>query len=461
MLFIELKNKKVVLMGLGVLGGGLGTAKYLAQSGARLLITDLKSAKELKDSLKELKKYRNIRYVLGQHRQQDFRGKDLIVKNPGVPNNSAYLKIARKHNIPIETDTSLFFLINQGPVIGITGSKGKSTTATLVYQIFKEAKRQPVLAGNIRVSALSQLKKIKKRTPVILELSSWQLNSIKKHKSSPFVSVITNIFPEHLNRYSGIKAYVADKKLIFQNQTESDFVVLNKDNKITRQLGQEVVSQRYWFSRKYFSDENGCYIKSDFIFFRQNGREQKVIRVADIKVRGTHNLENILAAVCIAKIYGLGTKSVHRAVTQFKGLEDRLQLVKNYHGVKYYNDTTATHPEAVIAALDSFESKVILIAGGADKKLNFAALAKKIKQRARFLILLKGNASNKLLNELNKVKFNNLVIVDTMPRAVKVAQFVAIANDIVLLSPGAASFNLFINEFDRGGQFKQCVKGLK
>ncbi len=448
-------------MGLGLLGGGLGTAKYLAKSGASLLITDLKTRQELKESLKELKKFKNIQYVLGRHRKEDFKRADLIVKNPGVSNNSPYLKVAKQNNIPIETDTSLFFLMNKGPVIGITGSKGKSTTATLVYKIFQAANRKPVLAGNIRVSALSHLSRIEKSTPVVLELSSWQLNSLKKYQAGPYISVITNIFGEHLNRYRNIEQYIKDKKIIFQNQTESDYAVLNYDNQITKKLGQEVICQRFWFSKRNLNEQNGCFVKSDNIVFRKQGREETVIKVKELKIPGQHNLENVLSAVCVARIYGVSTKSVQTAVRNFKGIKDRLELIRRHKDIKFYNDTTATHPEAVIAALDSFAQKVILIAGGADKKLDFAALAKKIKSKTKFLIVFKGNASQKLLTELAKIEFKQLVIVDSMSKAIKAAKFIAVPDDIVLLSPGAASFNMFVNEFDRGEQFNKCVADLK
>lgn len=458
---IDFKNKKIVLMGLGLLGGGVGTAQYLAKAGARLLITDLKNRKELKDSLQQLKKFKNIQYVLGQHRKSDFKNADLIIKNPGVPNNSQYLEIAEKNNIPIKSDISLFFLLNQGIIIGVTGSKGKSTTATLIYEIFKQAGKKPILAGNIRISPLLRLRKISKNTPVILELSSWQLNSLKKHRFSPYISVITNIFGEHLNRYKSIKEYINDKKIIFQNQTESDFVVLNRDNPITKKIGKEVVAQRFWFTKKYLSEENGCFVKKRTVVFRQNGKEEIIMELSDIKIPGCHNLENILAAICVAKISSLNNISIQKAIRNFAGLKDRLELIKIYRGIKFYNDTTATHPAATMAALDSFSQKVILIAGGADKKLDFRTLAGKIKNKVKFLILLKGDASVKLLTELNKIKFTKLAMVNSMTVACQTADFMAVPEDIVLLSPGAASFNMFKNEFDRGEQFKQCVLDQK
>jgi len=465
---MDLRNKKITVMGLGLHGGGLGVTKWLAQQGARVLVTDLKTCQQLLTTIQKLKKYK-IQYVLGKHRTMDFENADMIFKNPGVPKESKYIALARKKGIPIETDMSLFFRLCPAPVIGITGTKGKSTLTMITDEIFKAVGKNPVMAGNIRISPLEILKKIKKSTPVILELSSWQLEDMAHLKVSPHIAVLTNIMPDHLNRYQNMTEYIKAKKLIFQYQKQDDYIILNRDNPITKKLGQEVKSRRFWFSFKYFTEENGSFIKNGWLIFRLNGQKTKVMLVKDIKIPGQINLYHFLAAVNVAMINKIKPRIIKKAIQNFKGVPGRLELVREYKGIKFYNDTTATTPEAAIAALDSFKQKVILIAGGADKKLDFKKLSEKIKQKVKFLILLKGTATNKLIKALNKIqssKFKalgskSMVQCSSMQEAVKRAWKNSKESDVVLLSPGAASFGLFVNEFDRGDQFNLCVKEIK
>lgn len=458
---MNLRNKKITIMGLGLHGGGFGVTKWLAQQGAKVLVTDLKTRKQLQSTIKKLTKYR-IKYVLGKHRASDFENADIIIKNPGVPKESKYLAIARKKGIPIETDMSLFFRLCPAPIIGITGTKGKSTLTTILYQIFKTAGRKPVMAGNIRISPLEVLRKIKKTTPVILELSSWQLEDMEHLKISPPIAVITNIMADHLNRYKNMAEYIKAKQLIFQYQKPDDYIILNRDNPITKKLGQEIKSHRFWFSLKYFPEENGSFIKNGWLTFRMNGRETKIMSVKNIKISGQHNLNHVLAAVIVSMMNKIKPRIINKAVQNFKGVPGRLELIREYKSRKFYNDTTATIPEATFVALDSFKQKVILIAGGADKKLNFRKLSEKIKQKVKFLILLKGTATDKLIKALGKVLSSKFIIqCSSMQEAVKQAWKNSKESDVVLLSPGAASFGIFVNEFDRGDQFNLCVKKIK
>lgn len=458
---MDLRNKKITVMGLGLHGGGLGVTKWLAQQGAKLLVTDLKTKKQLKPTIKKLNKYK-IQYVLGKHRASDFENADIIIKNPGVPKESKYLAMAREKGIPIETDMILFFKLCPATIIGITGTKGKSTLTIMVDEIFKATGKKPVIAGNIRISPLEVLKKIKKNTPVILELSSWQLEDMTRLKISPHIAVITNIMADHLNRYQNMTEYINAKKLIFQYQKFDDYIILNRDNPITKKLGQEVYSRRFWFSRRYFPEENGSFIKNGWFVFRMNGQETKVMSVKDVKIPGQHNIYHILAAISVAMISKINSSDIKKAIQNFKGVPGRLELIRECKGRKFYNDTTATTPEATIAALDSFKQKVILIAGGADKKLDFQALAKKIKQKVKYLVLFKGSATDKLIKSLGKVRSSNFIVQSsTMSEAVKNAWNISRAGDIILLSPGAASFGIFVNEFDRGDQFIRNVQLLK
>jgi UDP-N-acetylmuramoylalanine--D-glutamate ligase len=458
---LDFKNKKVTVMGLGLHGGGLSVAKFLAKKGAKVTVTDLKTKTQLEPSIKKLKRFK-IKYVLGKHNKSDFKNTDMIIQNPGVPGNSEYLQIARKNNIPIETDLTLFFkLCPSQEIIGITGTKGKSTTTKLIYEIIRKYKSDAVIGGNIRISPLESLSKIKPDTPVILELSSWQLEGLGKYKLSSRYAVITNILRDHLNTYNGLAAYRQAKELIFKNQAVNDFVVLNKDNQATKQMAKRVKSNIYWFSKNKLNKiEKGCYVKKDWIIVKDK-IERQLLNIKTIKLQGEHNLANVLAACTMTYIFGIPFKIIAKTVKEFKGVEGRLQLIRQYKGVKYYNDTTATAPDAVIAALNSFEKPVVLLAGGTDKKLEFQELAQVIKKQVKVLILFEGTATDKLIKELNKIKFTKtLIIVNSMQQAFARARYVLEPSDIFLLSPGAASFGLFINEFDRGEQFNKQVNQL-
>ena len=497
-------------MGLGLYeeGSGIAATKFLLSQGAKVTVTDLKSKEQLKDQLLELEKYKknldsrlrgndkggrgndkgrrgdDIKYVLGQHRDQDFVSADLIVKNPGVPAKSKYLALARKNNIPVVTDISLFFqLVDRKRLIGITGTRGKSTTTSLIYDLIKSQDRQAVLGGNILKSPLAQMAQVKKGGSIILELSSWMLESLIDIKTSPHIAVFTNIYPDHLNTYDSIEDYFTAKKNIYRFQSPQDYIVLNRDNKYTVKAGKEVVAQRYWFSLKPFAEENGCYVKNNSIWFRQNGVEQKMCSLADIRLPGEHNLSNILAAVCVAGICGIKPPAVGKVVRSFKGVPNRLELLREIRGVKYYNDTTSTTPEATIAALRALGQKnkktkkqknknIILIAGGADKGLDFKILTKEIKQACKAVVLLNGTGTQRLNYELSASASpqrdgritnydNDLVIANSMADAVGLAKSFAKKGDIILLSPACASFGMFNNEFDRGDQFRKLVNKLK
>ncbi len=426
---MDFKNKKIVIFGLGGYekGSGISAALFFVKKGAKLLITDLKKEKDLKHQLEKLRKYKNIVYALGRHRRKNFQNADYIFKNPSIPKDSPYLKIARKNKIPIINDWTIFFQEKPANLlIGVTGTKGKSTTASFIYQILKTAEEDVILCGNIGQSPLAILNKIKKNTIVVAELSSWSLQEFENFKKSPQIAVITNLMPDHLDKYKNLKEYYADKKNIFRFQKPTDYLILNKDDKNLRDLTKKAESKKIWFSPK----------------------------------------TPYSAGLAVAKILRIPTKIAGKALKTFKSLIGRLEFIKEKNGVKYYNDTTATMPDATIYALNHFQNKqgkIILIAGGVDKKLDYKNLAKKILKSVKALILFKGSASDKILKELEirNLKLEIIKGVSSMKKAVKLASKLASKNDIILLSPGAASFNLFKNEFDRGGQFNKFVKQLK
>ena len=456
----DFKDKKVVIMGLGGYGEGSGisAALFFARSGARVFVTDMKKEEELKHQLKKLNKFKNIRYFFGGHRKKDFQKADLIFQNPSVPDSSPYLNIARENRIPIINDWSLFLDYCNNFLIGITGSKGKSTTTSLVYDFLKK-KNRAILCGNIGVSPLKYMNSIKQDDIVVAEFSSWLLRGLLPVKRSPNIAIITNLKSDHLDKYKSIKDYHNDKKIIFKFQKTGDSLILNKDDEKSKKAASGVKSRIFWFSKRFFTGKGGIFVRGKDIVFRIKGKEERVAKISDIKIPGDHNLENILAAVCAAKIFGIKNADIKDILSKFKGIADRLELVREIKGVKYYNDTTATNPDGAVSALKAFGGKkkrIILIAGGVDKNLDYGEFAKTIKKEVKELILFPGTATDKILKELNV----HHSVVHKMKEAVCLAKSFAKKGDIILLSPGAASFGLFKNEFDRGKQFMKEVKKL-
>ncbi len=448
-------------MGLGLLGRGIGDVKFLLQAGARVTVTDLKTRKELKESINEIERfYRKIRikrsksrnqnlriykinYVLGRHRAEDFENCDLVLKAAGVAKDSRYLVIARERKIPIAMDDSLFAVFCPCPIIGVTGTRGKTTTATLIAEILKSTGRRVFLAGNIPgLATLPLIKKVKKEDLVVLELSSWQLQGWAEERISPGVAVITNIYPDHLNYYHhSLAKYLADKKAIYRYQKAGDHLILNQNNPYSQKFSHEARGKVIWFSSK---DLPGSWRP---------------------KILGEHNRENIAAAVKVGLLFKVPLKKIKLVVEKFWGVPGREEMIREFEGVKYFNDTTATMPEATLAALSTLvpagRKNIILIAGGADKGLDFRSLARKIKSACRAVILFEGLATKKLEPLLADGHGPVIFKVSGMGAAVARARRLARRGEIVLLSPAAASFDLFANEYDRGEQFKEAVFNLK
>ena len=464
----DFEGKKITVMGIGLNGGGIAAVRFLASLGAKVIATDIKSEKELKASLEKLKDLKNVTFVLGQHRMENFTNVDMIVKGPAVPWSSKHIQEALKRKIPVEMDSSIFFKLCKFPIIGITGTKGKTTTATLIAEILKVAGENVFTAGIGQkpvLNLLSEIAKAKKGT-VVFELSSWRLSGLHQVNLSPHIAVITNIHKDHLNYYGTMEKYIADKIYIFSNQKKEDFAILNFDNAITRILADEAKSKKIFFTTNASVDSANDFVgvKAGKIFYRSSSEEKIICELDDVKLQGAHNLYNILAAVGATISCGIPPEKIREAVRNFKGVRHRLEFIRELEGVKYYNDTAATMPDAAIAGIVSFSKSVILIAGGADKNLEFKNFAKTISEGVKKVILLKGQATEKIKKELNSLGEPSSGKIDSefdnMEKAVVRAKNISGPGDIVLLSPGAASFGLFLNEFDRGEKFREAVRKL-
>jgi len=438
-------GKKITMLGLGLLGRGVNVAKFLAEMGAELTITDKKDAVALAPSLKQLAKFKNIRYVLGEHRLEDFKNCDKVIKSAGVPLDSPYIAEARKNKIPVEMDASLFAKFTPATIVGVTGTRGKSTVTHILEHILTSAYPKHVfVGGNVRgIATLPLLKKTKIGDIVILELDSWQLQGFGDAKISPHVAVFTNFLNDHLNYYKGdMQKYFDDKANIFKYQKDDEVLVLGE------QAAKEI---KVRFKNK---------IKSEVLV----AKKSIVPKAWKIKIPGEHNRANIACAILVCQELDVSAKAIKEGVESFLGVPGRLELVRAVGGVKYYNDTTATTPDGNKAALEALTDKkkknIVLIAGGADKELDYSGMAKLVHKTVKGLVLIEGAATEKLLTLIPKKTPYPVCIVDSMKDAVEAARDFAKNGDTILLSPGAASFGVFKNEFDRGDQFVKLVKKI-
>jgi UDP-N-acetylmuramoylalanine--D-glutamate ligase len=457
----DFRKKKITVMGLGLHGGGIGVTRFLVEAGAEVTVTDLKSEQELKGSLDKLKDLLEIKYVLGQHRESDFVTVDMLVKNPAVPWTNKYVQLALENNVPVEMDSSLFFKLCRNKIIGVTGTRGKTTTSSLIYEILRVARLDPVKVGIGQVSVLDKLKELKADSVVVFELSSWRLSALGRYGLSPEVAVWTNIFQDHLNYYANMAEYFQDKKYIFSGQKKSDFCILNWDDEKLNKLESQINSQLIKFSKNKLESGNSVCVSDGVIYANWNNKEEKILELAEITLKGVHNVFNILASIGVAKALEIEAENIKKGIMEFSGLPHRLEFVRELDGVKYYNDTAATSPDGAISSLDSFVEPLVLIAGGSDKNLDMRELASAIQGKTDRVVFLEGTGTDKIIAEMRNLgKDQEFTIADSMEKAVVLARDLAKPGEVVLLSPGTASFGIFLNEFDRGDKFRLAVNSL-
>ncbi len=452
---MDLHGRRVLVMGLGLQGSGMAAARYAAQQGALVRVTDMKSPEVLAPSVRALAGL-PIEFVLGEHREEDFLWAEMVIRNPGVPLSSPYLRLAREHGARIEMEIALFFLACPARIIGITGTRGKTTTSTLIYEILRATGAPTVLGGNVAgVETLSLLPQITPETLVVLELSSWQLEGLAPHAISPQVAVMTNVYPDHLNTYSGMEEYAAAKANIFRHQRASDLAIFNYDNPWTRRFGEEAPG-RVWFT----SLERGG-------SFARGSTDISPLLVRETPLVGRHNLENILLATTTARLLGVSDDAMSEVVRQFRGVAHRLQEVAVVRGVRYINDSTSTTPVAGRVALEAFAGPLVLVAGGNTKHLPLEDWPETIVRRCRDVILLQGSGTDELLQALEeqaqKQGLPNPVrgVFANFTQAMDAAVALTSPGDVLLFSPGYTSFGMFLNEFDRGNQFISYVQHLQ
>jgi len=486
---MDYAGMKVLIMGLGLHGGGLESARFLLKRGAELTVTDLRDEQTLAPSIEQLEAARkdgsrraSIRYVLGKHELDDFKNADMVIKNPGVPPDSPFLQAARLASRRIETDISLFLDASPARLTAVTGSKGKSTTASALHWALahsgeKKNGGKAYLGGNITVSPLTFLDELKEGDDVVLELSSWQLGDLRGRRKAdenhadsillkPKAAVLTAIMPDHLDRYGSMEAYVADKRVIYQGQDSTDFTVAG-DDRWGRSFLAESRAVPLMYSRSTLPEgvSGGWIENSDGPGFARLSHGKPVELVpAQPLVPGRHQKQNLLAAGLALLGLGLPAEIIREGLETFPGVEHRLELFHQVGGIKFYNDSAATIPEAAAAALEALGGdkdggRLVLVTGGTDKNLDFSPLVQTA-GRAKALILLAGTGSEKLRALFNDAGINYRGPFDDLDKAVAAALAAAAPGDRVALSPGCASFGMFLNEFDRGRKWKEAVRNF-
>lgn len=434
---MDYSSKKVLILGLGLNHGGLGAAKFFARHGATVTVTDLKSADVLKSSLDELAQFPDILYVLGEHKYEDIDWADLIIRNQGVRPDNPLLTYAYEKGKQVEMDIGIFLQhVGSEQLIGITGTKGKSTTSSLIWHAVKIKDPQAILAGNIGSSVLDALDVITDTTTVVLELSSFQLEAFLQHGVSPRIAVITNILEDHLNYYGTMDRYIAAKRIIAQFQKPEDVLCINEVDHIS--TNQEFLLGLHG-SVTFFSGDD---LPEDFI----------------PHLPGAHNKANYAAALAVVRRLGIADEEALSAMNQFTGVPFRLELIKTWRGVTIYNDTAATSPAAAIQALHTFPN-CILIAGGVNKNLHYVDFAAAIDNFAKEIYFLAGDATNEIVGHMQSQDKIRGVYNDFETILNQIKENIH-DGDVIILSPGAASFNLFQNEFDRGRKFNQAVNNI-
>ncbi|WP_429630316.1 UDP-N-acetylmuramoyl-L-alanine--D-glutamate ligase [Tunturiibacter psychrotolerans] len=450
---MDLKNKRVLVVGLGK--SGLSAAMFLRAQGARVTVSDSRSAVALAKEIPALLEA-GIMVESGGHGLLTFRRQDLIVVSPGVPMDTPEVKQVVAFGLTVIGELELASRYLLGEVVAITGSNGKTTTTTLVGKILSDAGMPTQVGGNIGLPVIDLVAKSTPETVNVLEVSSFQLETIEEFH--PRIAVILNITPDHLDRHGSFEKYVAAKERIFERQGAGDALVLNGDDRVTQMSAARAKSEVFWFSGTK-AVRRGAFVRDGVIVWveKEGGVTEPIMPVSEVHLKGAHNIENVLAAVCAARLAKVSAESIRASVATFTAVEHRLELVRKLNGVEFYNDSKATNVDATMKAVSSFSKGIHLILGGKDKDSDYGTMAELLKERVKAVYTI-GSAAEKIERQLHGVV--KMVAAGTMQTAVTEAAKAAAAGDVVLLSPACSSFDQFENYEHRGRVFRQLVDEL-
>jgi len=444
---MELRNKKITVIGMG--RSGVAVANFLVSREARVTLIDQKKRQDLEEAVQQLNPSVQTRFG-----SSTLAGNEEgLILSPGIDINSSFLEPARQQNIPIWSEVELACRFTNAPIIAVTGTNGKSTTTTLIGQILQAGGKSVLVGGNIGIPFISL---VDREAPdfLVVEISSFQMEAIEKFR--PKISVVLNITPDHLDRHKTIAAYIRLKEKVSENQTESDYLILNQDDPNTKNLGQNSRAQKLFFSARD-SVKTGVFLRENALMLRKNATEKKICHLDDLNQVMQWQVENVLAASLASSLLDIPLETIAETLKQFTGLEHRMEWVRTYRGIDFVNDSKGTNVGAVQKSLESLSRPVVLIAGGKDNESDFLPLQQVFKQKVKHLILI-GEARSKFRQILNG-SFN-YEEANSMEDAVQKATGNAASGDVVLLSPACASFDMFIDYRDRGDQFKSIVHGL-
>lgn len=452
---MDLKNKNVLLVGLAKTG--VSTIKKLNKLGANIIVNDIKPKEKLEGIIEEIDNLDNIEYVLGKH-LENIENIDLTIVSPGVPLDLPFIEKIKSEGIKIIGEVELAYKLSKNPTfIGITGTNGKTTTTSLVGEMFKKANKDTYIVGNIGNPVIDTVDLTNENSYLVTELSSFQLESIEDFK--PKVSTIINITEDHLNRHHTMENYINAKARVFKNQDKTDFTILNYDDSIVRDLGKNSNGNVLYFSIKEEVKQGAYLDKNNNIVIKVDGKGLVLMNKSELSLPGNHNLENAMSAILMAYVLNIDTDVIIDTLRTFKGVEHRLEFVTNKDGIMFVNDSKGTNPDSTIKAITSYERPIVLIAGGYEKQSDFTEMIKYATKNVKALVLL-GQTADKIATTAKEHGINSISKVENMEAAVKKAYEIAESGDVVLLSPACASWDMYPNFEARGLDFKENIYKL-
>ncbi|MCE5287599.1 MAG: UDP-N-acetylmuramoyl-L-alanine--D-glutamate ligase [Pelosinus sp.] len=451
----EFISKNVLVMGAGI--SGIAVALILQKLGASVTLSDAKTKEQLKKDLSQLTSA-GVKLILGPQNNSLLEKIDYIVMSPGISIYIPLVKEAKARGITVISEIEVAYLLcPTEEIIAVTGTNGKTTTTTLIGEMLKQAAKEVVVGGNIGFALSEEVSGISAEGIVVAEISSFQLEGIIDFH--PHIAAILNVTPDHLDRHGSMENYIYTKEQIFVNQTAEDYLILNYDDEAVRAMAARAKSKVLFFTRRKVLDE-GIYLQDGQIKISWQGQTTTIVSIADMQIKGMHNVENAMAACAAAFFAGLNFSDITKVLCEFGGVEHRIEPVAVINQVAYYNDSKATNPESSIKALEAFDGHIILIAGGRDKNTDLTEFMKLIQAKAEHLILL-GEAAERFSAAAKKQGIKNIHQVDSMASAVNLAHKLARNKEVVLLSPACSSYDMFKNYEERGKAFKELVKALK
>lgn len=435
---------------------GINAAELLMKVGEDFVIYDGNEELDTQAVCEKIGK-ENVEFILGDFSKFDFSSVDICVVSPGIALDKPIMQSVAEHGIPIWGEIELAYRYDKGTVIGITGTNGKTTTTSLTYDIMRRHAKKALLVGNIEIPYTGYALESEKDSVTVAEISSFQLETMVTFK--PHVTAILNITPDHLDRHKTIENYIAIKESITKNQSKDDFCVLNYNDPVLREFGKDAPCKVVFFSSSE-ELESGVFLRGDTMIIKENGEETEVCTTKDTSLVGMHNYENIMAAIAMTHAMGVPLETIRCGIKEFTAVEHRIEFVEEINGVKYYNDSKGTNPDAAIKAVCAMPSPTVLIGGGYDKKSSYDEWVATFEGRVKELLLI-GQTKHDIASACDKAGFKAYRFVDTLEQAVTLAAEYAKSGDCVLLSPACASWGMFKCYQQRGEIFKECVRALK